>query len=214
MTRRLDGYEAIFFDFDGVLVESIAIKVNAFKNLYNEFGDDVVARVVAHHKEHEGISRLEQFRYCHREFLDIELSDEEVRQWGERYTAEVEKAVVECDAVPGSLELLSRFKGRLPMFVVSGTPEDELRRIVDGRSMDGYFTEVRGSPLRKEPIVRELLAKNGLSADKSLFVGDAMTDYRAAEETGLDFLGRVPSGAVNPFPAGTSTVPDLQPLLQ
>ena len=45
--------------------------------------------------------------------------------------------------------------------------------------------------------------------DRVLFVGDTMTDYRAAAATGLPFLGRVPPGERSPFPEGTRLVPDL-----
>ncbi|MCP5367639.1 MAG: HAD family phosphatase [Hyphomicrobiales bacterium] len=209
----IDGCEAVFFDFDGVLVESIAIKVEAFRRLYDEFGPDVVARVLAHHKEHEGISRLEKIRHCHREFLGVTLSDDEVTAWGRRYAAMVEEGVVACDPVPGAVDLLQRHRGRRPLFVVSGTPEDELRRIVDKRGMAPYFTDVRGSPPRKTPIVRDLLAHHGLDPARCLFMGDAMADHRAAMDTGMPFLGRVAAGADNPFPPGTETISDLRRLL-
>ena len=48
--------DAIIFDFDGVLVESVDVKTNAFAMLYAEHGPDVVKRVVAYHQEHGGIS--------------------------------------------------------------------------------------------------------------------------------------------------------------
>ena len=206
------GHDAVFFDFDGVLAESIDIKVAAFETLYAGFGREVVARVVAHHKAHEGISRLEKVRHCHREFLGIELDDGQVAEWGGRYSALVEEAVVACDWVPGAREFLDAHRGRLPLFVVSGTPDDELKRIVEGRAMAHYFTSVHGSPPRKPPILEGLLAAHGIAPERALFVGDSMTDYDAAEATGLAFLGRVAAGSANPFPAGTTIVPDLNGL--
>ena len=106
---------------------------------------------------------------------------------------------------------MEAWHGRVPLYVISGTPEDELRRVCAGRGMGHYFEGVRGSPLHKEPIVEEIVAHHDLTRSRTLFVGDSMTDWHAADATGLSFLGRL-SGAENPFPAGTRTVPDLRPL--
>ena len=207
-------YEAVFFDFDGVLVESAAIKTEAFRILYAEHDEDVIGKVLAHHAEHEGISRVEKIQYCHSTFLHQELSEPELAVLTRQYSKLVIDAVVSCPAVPGSLDYLQKNRGQKKMFVVSGTPETELRDIVEQRGMAQYFDAVCGSPRHKEPIVEELLAGHDLSATKCLFVGDAMTDFRAAQATGLDFVGRVGIGHDNPFPAGTTIIEDLNRLPQ
>ena len=204
--------DAIFFDFDGVLAESIEIKEQAFCDLYAEFGSEVVAGALAHHKANEGISRLHKIRHCHKEFLGIELDDDDVAVLGERFSRRVEDAVVACDWVAGARVFLEAHHGQLPMFVISGTPDDELKRVVDGRGMARFFISVHGSPPRKPPIVRDLLEVHGLSPSRAVFVGDAMTDYDAARSTGLDFIGRVAPGRESPFPSGTRTIPDLTAL--
>ena len=206
--------DAVFFDFDGVLVESIDIKEKAFLTLYGDCSSEVQARALAHHKAHEGISRLEKIRFCHREFLGVELDDDAVDSLGRRFSALVEDAVIACPLVAGAGEFLEASGGRMALFVVSGTPDDELKRVIAGRRMMPYFTSVHGSPPYKAPIVEGLLAKHGIAAGRALFVGDAMTDYHAARATGLAFLGRVAPGRPDPFPEGTRTVPDLTALEQ
>jgi phosphoglycolate phosphatase len=205
-------YQSVFLDFDGVLVESAAIKAKAFQALYREYGPDVVARVATHHKANEGISRLVKIRHCHQAFLGIALSDRELAELGETYTAQVEDRVATCDDVAGARDFLESHHRDIPLFVVSGTPEDEVRRIAERRKITGYFVEVRGSPLGKEDILRDLLDRHGLMPDGALFVGDAMADWDAATACGVDFLGRVSPGDDNRFPAGTRTVPDLTTL--
>lgn len=205
-------HHAIFFDFDGVLAESIDIKERAFRDLYAEFGPEVEAAALAHHKANEGISRLHKIRHCHKALLGIELDDQGVAALGRRYSDRVEDAVIACDWVAGARAFLEAHHGKLPMFVVSGTPDDELKRVVGGRGMTHFFTSVHGSPPRKPPIVSGLLDAHGLSASSSVFVGDAMTDYDAARATGVDFIGRVAPGRESPFPAGTRTLSDLTTL--
>lgn len=71
--RRI-GYQAIFFDFDGVLVKSAEFKYRAFRTLYSQHGAAVFDAVPAYHLAHEGISRVEKIVHCHRRFLGIELN--------------------------------------------------------------------------------------------------------------------------------------------
>lgn len=205
----MGAYDAVFFDFDGVLAESSDIKTVAFVEMYKEHGPEVVEQAVAHHLEHGGISRRQKIRHCHRTLLGIEVTSDEMAVLGRRFSVLVEDAVVASDWVAGAREFLDAHCGRLPMFVISGTPEEELKRITARRGMDGYFVSVRGSPPVKEPIIEELLTEHGLLPERVLFVGDTMTDYRAATATGLPFMGRVPPGEESPFPAGTPLIPDL-----
>lgn len=214
-TLRLDDREplaAVFFDFDGVLAESLDIKIRAFIALYEEYGPEILERVLAHHRAHGGVSRIQKIRYCHREMLGIQLQPEELMALGRRFSSLVVDAVVDSVWVEGARELLDGLVGRLPLFVVSGTPEPELHDIVSRRGMDDYFVSVRGSPPDKITVIRELLDAHDLPAEQVLFVGDAMTDHDAAQATGLRFIGRVPPGEENPFPAATAIVPDLTAL--
>ncbi len=208
----MTAFDAVFFDFDGVLAESSDIKTRAFEAMYAPFGTTVVSRAVAHHLEHGGISRRKKIRHCHRTLLGIEVTADEMAVLGRRFSALVEEAVVAADWVAGARAFLDAHCGRLPMFVISGTPEEELRRITARRGMDGYFVAVRGSPPVKEPIVEALLAEHRLARERVLFVGDTMTDYRAARATGLAFVGRVPAGTPSPFPDGTALIADLTEL--
>ena len=201
--------QAIFFDFDGVIVDSAEIKIDAFRELYKAYPVPVIEKVVAYHKAHEGVSRVVKIRHAHMAYLGVDLTPEAHDRLCREYAGLVEQQVVECESVEGALDYLKRAAGHVKSFVVSGTPEDELRRITDKRQISNYFTGIFGSPRKKEDIVNEQLAVHGLTADKCLFIGDAMTDYNAAQACRMPFLGRVIEGEKSPFPKGTDEVPDL-----
>lgn len=204
--------QAIFFDFDGVIVESADIKIDAFSELYKDETPEVIAQVVAYHKSHEGISRVVKILHAHKQFLGIDLSEAEHNALCQRYSEIVEQKVVECESVDGALAFLIKSEGQLKRFVVSGTPEDELRRITNQRGISMFFEGIYGSPRKKEDIVNEVLDDHGFSADQCLFIGDAMTDHDAAKACGMPFLGRVEAGHKSPFPKATNIVPDLSTL--
>ena len=55
--------KAIFWDFDGVIAESVNVKTEAFYNLYLPYGIEIAEKVRRHHLDNGGMSRFEKFRY-------------------------------------------------------------------------------------------------------------------------------------------------------
>ena len=53
----------IFFDFDGVIAESVNAKTEAFREMYIEHGTEIANKVVDYHINHGGVSRFEKFKY-------------------------------------------------------------------------------------------------------------------------------------------------------
>ena len=53
----LKNYQLVFFDFDGVIKESVDVKTQAFKSLFKNYGNDLKNRIEAHHLSNGGISR-------------------------------------------------------------------------------------------------------------------------------------------------------------
>lgn len=204
---------AIIFDFDGVIVESEHIKSRAFAALYWEHGSEVVDAAVAHHEANGGISRKQKIRWVHRTLLGIDVDAAMLDDLGHQFSALVKDEVVACDEVPGARAVLDAQVGLRPMFIVSGTPHEELLQIIDRRGLAGYFTEVHGSPPEKPVTVADILARHRLDARHVLFVGDAAADLRAARATGTRFVGRLADGKPSPFPPGTPVIRDLTQLV-
>lgn len=202
-------FDGIVFDFDGVILDSARLKLDAFVAFYADEGAEVRRAVADYQRVNGGVSRFVKFRHFEETMLGRPLTDERLEELSRRFSALVEDRVVGAAAIPGAVEALERHAGHIPVFVVSATPEDELRRIVERRGLARCFTEVRGSPLTKKQIVPGLLETHGLQASRTLFVGDSPHDIEAATACGLPFLGVVAPGDENPFPPGTVTVPDL-----
>lgn len=205
----MSRYQAVFFDFDGVILESSGIKCVAFRALYQEHGTDVAEAAVAYHQAHRDVCRRKTIRQCHSRLLGISLSRDALDELARRFSGLIEDAVVASGWVPGAEALLDHHCRSLALFVVSRMPESELQRIVRRRGLSGCFRAVRGAPPDKVPIIRALLHDHRLFPDRTLFVGDSLGDWEAAHATGLGFIGRVPPGRHSPFPPGTPVVSDL-----
>lgn len=179
----------IFFDFDGVILESANIKTDAFLELFSAYPESL-DRIRQHHVENMGVSRFRKFEWIYREVLNRQILPDESKALGDKFTELTFQKIIECPFVPGAKELLQWTKNRVQCFVVSGTPQDELIRIVHQRGLAEYFKEVRGAPDAKSQIIEQLAREYSLSKEKCLFVGDALTDYNAALAENIDFIAR------------------------
>ncbi|SCY14571.1 HAD family hydrolase [Desulfoluna spongiiphila] len=198
------AWQGVFFDFDGVIVDSVPVKTEAFARMFRGFGPEIEAQVVAHHLAHGGVSRFVKFRYYYEELLHKAVGEDELARLGREFSQMVRQGVLTAPLIPGALESLAILHWkRVPAFVVSGTPCEEVRDIVEARGLVHWFMEVHGSPLPKHVLLRGLQARYRLAPSACLMIGDAMTDYHAATATDTCFLGIVPQGQASPFPPDT-----------
>ncbi len=200
---------AVIFDFDGVLVESVDIKTRAFAALYQDYGPEIEQAVVDFHLRNGGMSRYEKFRYYHRELLGKELSLTEEKKLGKQFSNLVYEGVINAPMVTGALEFLEEHQTAYEMHVASGTPHDEIQLIVKARNLSDFFLSVHGSPRSKTEIITDILSKHGYLPENVLMVGDALSDYQGAIESGVHFIGRAREGDDNPFSFSVITIPDL-----
>ena len=207
----MNKVEAIIFDFDGVLVESVDVKTQAFAEMYKQYGLKIVDQVVAYHLEHGGVSRYEKFRYYQETLLGQSLSPSEEKILGDTFSKMVKDAVVTAPWVPGAYEFLSEYHQAFALFVASGTPEEEMKEIVRRRDMARYFMSVHGAPAEKAVIIRSICEEHGFKNRSVLMVGDAMTDYMGARAAGVRFVGCSLDGQAT-FPPHVPVIPDLRNL--
>jgi len=202
---------AIIFDFDGTIVESVDTKTEAFRTLFaRESGQ--LDRIIALHLEHGGRSRYEKFAMIYRDILQRDPLPGEFDELGRRFEALVFDAVATCPFVPGAEAFLSEYAVRLPLILVSGTPHAELMRVLERRDLVARFREIHGSPREKEEIIRDVLERHAWAAKDLLFVGDAMSDCLAAASVGVPFIGRVHTGTLSRFRSGVPTIADFSEL--
>ncbi|HET7568249.1 MAG TPA: HAD family hydrolase [Gaiellaceae bacterium] len=186
-------------DFDGVVVESVDLKNRAFGELFRDTHPDKVEEVVAFQIANVGLSRFEKFPRIYEEILGRPFPEGESERLDAALTALVYDGVATCAFVPGARELIERVAGELPVYVASATPEDEVRSLVEARGLAPFVRAAYGSPTRKADSLRRIASEAGCEPEDVLFVGDSASDQRAARESGVRFVGRVPPGAASPF---------------
>jgi phosphoglycolate phosphatase-like HAD superfamily hydrolase len=180
----------VVFDFDGVILESADLKTHAFLELFAHLPDEALARVRAHHLANMGISRFKKFEWIYQNILGRALSPDDSAALGRRFSELALGKVLAAPFVHGAQAALSTLSATYPLFVASGTPQDELTHIVEARALGGFFREVWGTPAEKPAILRDLMTRHRWSSDQVLFIGDGLSDHKAAIATGVHFLAR------------------------
>ena len=183
--------QALFFDFDGVILESAGIKTRAFEKLFEKDFPERISEIVRYHKKNMGISRFVKFRRIYEDILGLPLSENEEKRLGLRFAEIVSGEVLRAPFVAGLEDFLKKNSMKYSMFVISGTPEAELREIARRRGLFEYFREWRGTPGEKKEILADLLLRYRWKPGEAAYVGDADSDYEACLATGVQFIARV-----------------------
>ena len=166
------------------------VKTRTYTLLFQDEGDDVVRQVVGFHLKNGGVSRFEKFRFYYSDILYRSLSEESFQELCAQFSRLVIDEVVESSWVDGAMEFLILNEKKYIFVIVSGTPECELREIVQRRDMDHFFHSVRGSPKYKVTLLGEVMDECKLRPKEMVFIGDAETDWSAVQKAGVHFLWR------------------------
>jgi phosphoglycolate phosphatase-like HAD superfamily hydrolase len=199
--------KGIIFDFDGVICDSVNVKTEAFASMYKIYGDKVVSKVIQYHHENGGISRHEKFRYFHKELLGITLTDAEVIKMGDIFSSISLQKVIDSPYLPGVIDFIKARHLDANLFICTGTPESEMRIILNKKGLMEFFKGIYGAPKSKADIIREIMCNYQIPAEKLEFYGDAMTDYNAAKSTKIKFTGVLSNTTT--FPEGTVVIKDF-----
>jgi phosphoglycolate phosphatase-like HAD superfamily hydrolase len=202
--------KVIIFDLDGVILDSADIKLQGYKTIYANEDPRKLAALVEHCVLHGGVTRRTKFALYEREFFGRSGDHESVEALCRRYSDLVLQAVLGCPFIDGAERLLHRARGKVRMHLVSATPDNELQDVVRERGLAPFFRTVRGAPATKQDSFDRIVKEEECALVEALAIGDSMTEFLAAQNVGIPFLGIVARGIANPFPAAVPVWPTLQ----
>ena len=146
------------FDFDGVIADSNHIKTEAFKEIFKKYGHQIVQKVQDHHVKNASMTRYEKFRYYHKNFLNTELTELEIKNMGEKFSDIVLDKIIHSPEIKGCKSFLEQLihLGK-KCAINSATPHEEIKTIIEKRKLSDFFEKVYGSPSSKVEILESLM---------------------------------------------------------
>lgn len=179
----------VILDFDGVVLESNSAKTQAFVDVFARFPEHSSAMMVFH-EANVSASRFVKFAHLLErlgragdERLGADLAAEFSRRTLERMSA--------IPFVVGAELFLSEITPRVPVYLASVTPAEDLASILDRRGLHQWFRGVYGCPpWAKADAVCDILKREECLPEHAVLVGDSAGDQRAAAATGVHFVAR------------------------
>ena len=185
----IDRIDVIFWDFDGVLMNSNEVRDLGFVEVLKDYPDHQVDRLLEFHRRNGGLSRYVKFRYFFEEVRKEPISEEEVLHWAQRFSVIMRQLLVDPNLlIEETVDFVRSIGDIIPMHVVSGSDQEELRFLCGELGIARYFKSIHGSPKPKTKWVGELLEEHKYDLKASLLIGDSKNDYEAARDNGIDFM--------------------------
>jgi HAD superfamily hydrolase (TIGR01549 family) len=189
MTEKKESFKAILWDFDGVIMNSNQIRDNGFVNVLNDFPEEQVELLLQYHRKNGGLSRYVKFRYFFEQIRNENVTEEIIMHYAAQFSKDVMQHLTNPEMlITETVDFIKRTYHSIPMYIVSGSDQEELRKVCKEVKIGHYFKGIYGSPVPKKQLVKNILVNDSLLPDHLLLVGDSINDYEAAHENGLFFM--------------------------
>ncbi|MCG6160421.1 HAD family hydrolase [Leptospira bandrabouensis] len=179
----------MFWDFDGVIKDSVDVKTDAYLALFPEAPKNILEKIKSHHLEYGGISRLEKIP-IYLDWVGIKPTNQVVSEYLDQFANLVVQKVISSPWVPGVEQMLKQKQNQQKFVIVTGTPQTEIEEILVQLKINSIFDRIFGAPTQKSKAIKWALQNYKIKMEDSLLIGDSKTDWFAAEETGIQFLLR------------------------
>lgn len=202
--------DAIFFDVDGVLIDSMGVKGEAFAAAFDDRAD-LHDEIIAFHHARGGVTRSQKIAGIFELAFGRAPTSQELDARVAAFSDAVLQQVIVAPEIPGATRAVRRWADRAPLHAVSATPAAELVHVFAERGMTPSFTSVTGWPPHKSEIVASIIAQHGYRPGHCVLIGDSREDLASARACGVHFV-QVSGSAASDLPESTVTVRDLTTL--
>ncbi len=175
----------LILDCDGVILDSNLLKVEVVRKVLLEmpqmFPNNKVEAAVESFKCNFGKSR-----YWHVENMQNYLN-KPCMNFKDKFLSDYVNALKKsysraslCDGIEVFLK-----NNKLQKYIVSGSDQDELRKVLKSKNLDKYFVKIFGSPTSKSDNISSI---KKIVNGELIFFGDSFEDLKASEQNQIEFI--------------------------
>lgn len=179
----------VFLDFDGVIMDSMGLKLDSYCYAFEGFG---FAREAIHklQLEYAGLSRNKTIPLMYESLSGAPMPRPLYEKTLERFSLHDDASRVRMALKPGARDFLeAALASKIPLAIITGTPQIVIEKTIAHFWLRPYFTRVCGTPGSKVGHMERLLDEFALPASRCLYTGDAIKDQEAAAALGIPFAG-------------------------
>ncbi|MEV9528511.1 HAD family hydrolase [Aliarcobacter butzleri] len=182
--------KTIFWDFDGVILDSMPIRDFGFLKIFEEFDKELVDKLLEYHTLNGGLSRYVKIRYFYNILLKKDVSDEKVQELADKFSIIMKTELTNKKyLIKETVDFIEKNYQNYNFHIVSGSDEKELNYLCKELDLTQYFKTIEGSPTPKNDLVKKILEKYKYDPKECILIGDSINDYEAANVNGIKFYG-------------------------
>ena len=180
----------IFFDFDGVILDSMPIRDYGFKKIFEKFDNDLLEELIDYHNINGGLSRYVKIKYFYNQLLKKDISEKKISEYADNFSEIMRNELVKKDyLITDTVNFIKNNLLKYNFHIVSGSDEEELKFLCKSLEIFEYFQSINGSPVPKNQLVKKILSINNYDLNTTILIGDSINDYEAAKDNKIDFYG-------------------------
>lgn len=180
----------VLWDFDGVICDSMKIKSDGFRKLFDGFNRKLVDDFIEFHLQNGGMSRFDKIRYFYDKLIEQKIDGKKIDDLAKQYGIIIKKKLFNRNnIIKDSLYYIENNYKKYNFHIVSGAEHNELNALCQFLEIDKYFISIDGSPIKKDVLIKNLLKKYNYKTNEIIFIGDSINDYNASRINGIEFFG-------------------------
>jgi len=180
--------KTIIWDFDGVILDSNAVRDKGFVMTLSGYPSKQVDALLHYHRENGGLSRYHKFRYFFEEIRGEQVTEEQIKELAHQFSVIMMKELAKPELlIEQTNSFIEAHHEKYNMHIVSGSDQEELRKLCSLLGIDQFFKSIEGSPTPKIDLVANILRKEKYDKNRCLLIGDSINDYEAAFKNKIHF---------------------------
>lgn len=180
----------IIFDFDGVILDSVPIKTEAYRKLFKGYDKNIVSKLVKYHELNGGMSRYKKIKYFFNVLLKKKISENDILKYANEYSKLTKEELSKNKyLIEDTLDFIKKNYTCFNMHIASGADNNDLQYICNNLELNEYFLSISGSPTIKSDIIKKIINSYNYDIEETILIGDSINDYESATKNRIRFFG-------------------------
>ena len=182
--------ETIFWDFDGVILDSMNVRDWGFRKIFKGYSESQVEDLIHYHRINGGLSRYVKIRHFYENILNQPITEERVLEYAEQFSILMKSELTNKEnLIMDAVNFIESNYKNYRFHIVSGSDQVELRYLCSELGVKDFFLSIHGSPTPKIKLVMDLLNEHSYDKSTAILIGDSLNDYDAAVKNNITFYG-------------------------
>ncbi|WP_104741343.1 HAD family hydrolase [Helicobacter ailurogastricus] len=183
----------VVWDFDGVVFDSMHLKGEGFKVLFQRHtkADERALKAFEdYHYANGGVSRFDKIAHFYTKILKKSIEADTINALVEEFGQIIAKDLFSREHLNAEvLDFIKANHKKYIFHIASAALYSELQVLCEFLGLLPYFKSIEGAPPAKAKILANMCANYGYAPSEMVLIGDSRSDHESAQANKIPFLG-------------------------